>query len=179
LTSSSGSSRRVGVALLEHVDHRPQHVQGVLLEAQVLEDERAVVERLFDRVLDGRDPEGLDDVVVGPVLDGLDRPVDRGEPGDDDHFGLGSHGLDRAQQFVPAQQRHVDVADDERHPPLPEDGQRRLTVGRRRHEVADPLQEGPQRFRDVRLVVGDENLDPGAPLAGSHAAPCHRLMATV
>ncbi len=164
-------ARRVGVALLEHVDHRPQHVQGVLLQAQVFEDQRAVVERLFDRVLNGRDPEGLDDVVVGPVLDGLDRPVDRGEPGDDDHLGLGGHGLDLAQQLVPAEQRHVDVADDERHQPLPEDGQRRPPVGRRRHQVADPLEERPQRLRDARLVIGDENLDPGTPLASSHASP--------
>ena len=103
---------------------------------------------------------GLADVVVSPVLHGLDGRLDRGVTGDDDDFGRHAGGLDLLENLQAAGARHheidqhdVKIAGERR----PEAGFGCLEI---LHLMPFELQRPLATQADHRFIVDNENSQP-------------------
>ncbi|MGB9004665.1 MAG: hypothetical protein WCB96_02970 [Candidatus Aminicenantales bacterium] len=109
----------------------------------------------------------------GAPLGGLHGTLNGSVAGDDDHFRRERLGLDFGQNFQPIQPGQFDVQEDKVHAQrLLQDGKCFFAGGGFQDREALILQDHPQRFADVFLVVYDQNF--GLPLI-SHDRSCRRL----
>ena len=103
----------------------------------------------------------FDQVAIDAVLDGLDRGLDVGTAGDEDHREIGVARADVAEEGDAVHVGHRDVGDDALEALGREPLDRGAAVGARLDVEAGVLEEAEQRAPDVRLVVDDEELASG------------------
>ncbi len=101
--------------------------------------------------------DGLAQIVVGAVLDRIDRALDRALRGEQDERDVRQLILQRAEQVVPAHPRHHEVAHDDGRTETGDLAEAFLTIGRLVGLEAPGLDELRQPGPRGRVVLDDEH----------------------
>ena len=149
-------------ALADHVAERVAELD-LAPQALVLPAEPPLLQGLAHHQLQLVDLEGLDQVVVGAFLQGLDRGLGGGEGGDDHHRHRLAELLEAPQHLEPVHAGHLEVDEGEVGGRLGH-GLERLGAGRRGdHLEAVPAERDRQELAEALVVVDDEDaLDHGS-----------------
>ena len=140
-----------------------------LLEAHVLGPQRAVLGGALDEHREVVGVEGLDDVVVGPVLHGLDRGLDRGVGGHEHDGQLRVGGGEPRLQLEPVHARHLDVEEGHVVAARADEPQRLLAALGHVDLVPVLAEPGAERVAHDRLVVHDQDPQRAGGDAGRRA----------
>ena len=120
------------------------------------DDDRVVLDARLGS-LDGRqhlvDLEGLGYVVEGAAFHRVDRRLDGGIGGEQDHGKLRLEGLDRADQLQPVHRRHPQIRDDQVDSAFADDLERLVAVLGRHGLVSVGLEKTLQEDQNPNLVV--------------------------
>src|SRR5205823_604503 len=132
----------------------PAQIRILFSQAAILERGNDDQFQLFDEIL------GLDDVVVGAHLEGLNRGFSGGKCGEQNELACKSLSANCAQQIDTRHLRHFDVRDDQVVLGGSGELEGGLGVGRGGNIEALFFQENLQQFADGSFVVNDKNVCP-------------------
>jgi hypothetical protein len=152
---------------LPHLLRLPDHVLvlgealELLLELEVGGADVVLLQRLGDQGLEALQVQGLGQIVVCAVAHGLHGRVHRRLARDHDELALDAALAHPGEQLEPVQLGHLEVGQDQTVPARLELFPRLLPIGGHLGGVAVLGEDHLQSFRDVLLVVGDQDLRTG------------------
>ena len=127
------------------------------MKARVVLRQPPPVENPGDDGAQAREIDRLQDVAGAPAFDRLDRRVERGASGDDDHLGrrLGARGLTHEARALDVGQ--VEIEQDEGETPLVDEPEPVDAGAGHRHRVPFALEEVAQEEGGVGVMVDDQD----------------------
>jgi hypothetical protein len=128
------------------------------LQLAEAERQRASLACAVDQVPDLRGRERLRQVILGPAAHRLDRGVDRGVGGDDDHVEARPLAEEPRQEVESALGPQLEVAEGEVERLPPQDVERGRPGGHLLHLAAETFEADRERLADVPLIVDDEDV---------------------